>query len=120
MNILTNYSFFFRDDIPLLYKLNSPIIHVLAEISLRKKRDANSSRIQIHVDFKLPSSNDRLSTKWDIRCGIVSSFGQIWSLDMCQSISLSARAIRCSCNRGGFFGVFAAELPRVCIEGITE
>ncbi|XP_065201257.1 uncharacterized protein LOC135832148 isoform X2 [Planococcus citri] len=101
-----------RNDKQLLYKLNTPIIHVLSKKSIRKKRDANSSWIQVHVDFKLPL-HDKLSTNWDVRCGTVSSFGQGWSLDSCKGISLPTRALRCSCNHGGLFGIFIAELPSI-------
>lgn len=110
------FFFFFcmnRNDDLLLYKLSSPIIHVfLLDNSFRKKRNTNSSRFQVDVDFKLPL-HDKSPMKWEVCCGIVDSFGQSWSLNICKSTSLPRHTMRCSCDHGGLFAIFAAKLPNV-------
>lgn len=105
--------YFIRPDKQFLYKLSSPIVHVLlSENTVRKKRNTKYNLYQVSVEFMLPFYKNA-PFRWDLCCGVVTSFGQNWKFDVCRSTSLSTYAIRCSCNHSGMFALFAAELPIV-------
>ncbi len=108
------FNVFIRLNQELVYKLSSPVLHVLIPNNpLPEKWNLTSSRSLVDVRFQLPLYKSRVPTKWDVCCGIVSSFGQSWNLDMCRSVSLSPYVIRCSCNHSSMFAIFATESPTV-------